>query len=313
MIWFILTILLFAAILYGSWICYRLVFYNRNIIEKDAYAIPPGKQYEKHADRILSMIHEVQQLPYEQVYITASDGVRLAGRYYQFYEGAPVQILFHGYRGSSVQEFCGNDRMAKMLGFNVIVVDERAHGKSGGHTITFGIMERYDCLEWARYASARFGKEIKIILSGVSMGASTVLMASNLDLPENVSAIIADCPYSSPGAIIKKVCKNMHLPSMLLYPLVAFGALLFGRFCIWESSAVRSVKQTKIPILLVHGEDDRFVPATMSKEIYHAARGPKKMITIPGAGHGLSYFVDTPYYEKTIKGFLKNSGICLKE
>lgn len=313
MIWLILAIFIAAMILYGSWICYRLVFYNRNIIQKDVYAIPPGKQYEKHADRLLSMIHDVQQLPYEQVYITAADGVRLAGRYYQFHEHAPVQIFFHGYRGNSAREFCGNDHMARTIGMNAIVVDQRAHGKSGGHTISFGIMERYDCLEWVRYARARFGEGTQIILSGVSMGAATVLMASNLTMPKNVSAIIADCPYSSPGAIIKKVCNSMHLPSILLYPLVVLGALFFGKFRIWECSAIKSVEQTDIPILLIHGDDDRFVPSKMSMEIYEAARGPKNLITIPGAGHGLSYMVDTRQYESTVKEFLKNCGVCVKE
>ena len=313
MLWGILLLALACAVVYAAWLCYRLVFYNRNMIEKDAYAIPPGEQYEKHADRILSMIHEVEQLPYEQLYITAADGVRLAARYYEFNEGAPVQILFHGYRGNSVREYCGNDHMAKELGFNSIVVDERAHGKSGGHTISFGIMERYDCLEWVRYACERFGKDTPIILSGVSMGAATVLMASELDLPKNVSAIIADCPYSSPGAIIRKVCKNMRLPSVLLYPLVVLGALFFGRFRLWESSPVKAVKKTNIPILLIHGNDDRFVPSQMSEEIFKACTGPKKLITVPGAGHGLSYMVDTPYYENSVRNFLKNCEIPIKK
>ncbi len=313
MVWWVLLFLLICGVLYAAWFCYRLVFYNRNITEKDAYAIPPGEQYEKHADRILSMIHEVEQLPCEQLYITATDGVRLAARYYAFQEGAPVQIVFHGYRGNSIREYCGIDHMAKEFGLNSIVVDERAHGKSGGHIISFGIMERYDCLEWARYACERFGKDTPIILSGVSMGAATVLMASELRLPENVSAIIADCPYSSPGKIIQKVCKNMRLPAVLLYPLVVLGALVFGRFRLWESSPVKAVKKTNVPILLVHGDDDRFVPAQMSKEIFNACTGPKKLITVPGAGHGLSYMVDTPYYENCVKDFLKNCGILIKE
>lgn len=313
MIWWALSIVFVCAFLYASWICYRLVFFNRNIIEKDPYAIPPGEQYEKQADRVLAMIRNIEQLPFEQIYITAADGIRLSGRYYEFHKDAPVQIVFHGYRGNSVREYCGNDHMAKEFGFNSIVVDQRAHGKSGGHTISFGIMERFDCLEWVHYACARFGEQTPIILTGVSMGASTVLMASALDMPHNVAAIIADCPYSSPGAIIKKVCRNMKLPALLLYPAVVLGAMLFGRFRLWESSPVKAVKSTAIPILLIHGEDDRFVPAKMSKEIYNACNGPKMLVTVPEAGHGLSYMVDTPYYEKIVKDFLTKYGISVKE
>ncbi len=313
MIWLVIPITFIAIVLFCSRLCYRLVFFNRNIIAKDVYAIPPGAQYAPHAERMLAMIHEVEQLPYEQIYITAHDGVRLAGRYYAFYDDAPVQILFHGYRSNSVLEYCGNDHMARQMGFNSIVVDERAHGKSGGHTISFGIMERYDCLDWVKYACDRFGNETPIILTGVSMGASTVLMASSLQMPSNVSCIIADCPYSSPGEIIREVCRKMRLPVWLLYPFVVLGAFVFGRFRLWESSPVKAVKNTSIPILLIHGDDDRFVPVEMSVKIYRSCAGPKRLLIVPGAGHGLSYMVDTHGYETSIMEFLKNCNIAVKE
>lgn len=288
---------------------YRVVFYNRNSKEQDVYVVPPGEQYEKVADTMLAQIHELNQLPFEQVFITAHDGVRLAARYYHFKDNAPVQIQFHGYRGNGIREFSGGFKMAMNAGFNAIVVDERAHGKSGGHTITFGIKERYDCADWANYARKRFGEETPIILSGVSMGAATVLMASELNLPRNVAAITADCPYSSPGAIIRKVCRGMKLPAWVVYPFVALGARIFGGFRLWECSAVKAVQNTKIPILLVHGDDDRFVPYHMSKEIYNACASPCKLLTIPNAGHGLCYYVDAPRYESELKTFFRSCRI----
>lgn len=307
-------ILLVAAVLLGVilWIsrfCYRVAFYSMNEKEQDIYTIPPGKQYEAVADRILGLIHEVEALSYEIVSVTAGDGLHLVGRYYHFRDGAPVMILFHGYRGNGRREFAGNNRIAAQLGFNVIAVDERAHGKSGGHTITFGIKERYDCLAWADYAVRRFGRDIPIVLSGVSMGAATVLMASSLPLPDSVKAIIADCPYSSPKAIIQKVSSDVKLPPKLSYPFVVLGALLFGKFKLWQTSPVEAVRQAEIPILLIHGEDDRFVPCEMSREIYAACGGVRKILTVPGAGHALSYFVDTDLYVRTITDFLKSCNV----
>jgi fermentation-respiration switch protein FrsA (DUF1100 family) len=251
----------------------------------------------------------VDGLPYEIVSVTASDGVRLVGRYYHFYDGAPLQILFHGYRGCGVREFAGNNRLAKALKFNALVVDERGHGKSGGHTITFGIKERYDCLTWARYAAARFGERTQVFLSGVSMGAATVLMASGLQLPENVKAITADCPFSSPAGIIRKVSRDIKLPVFLAYPLTALGAMLFGGFRLGQCTALEAVQAAELPILLIHGEDDLLVPCEMSREIYRACKAPAELAVFPGAGHGISYFTDPERYQSVFSEFLHRFGL----
>ena len=233
-----------------------------------------------------------------------SDWKRLFGRYYHFKDGAPLQIQFHGYRGSAYRDFCGGSKLAREGGFNILLVDQRAHGKSEGVTITFGVNERLDCKSWVDYAVSRFGN-IPIFIVGVSMGASTVLMASDLDLPESVVGIIADCPYSSPNLIIKKVCKEqLRLPPALVYPLVTLGGLAFGHFNINSQSALKSVKNTSIPILLIHGEDDGFVPCYMSKDIYEAAAGEKYIYTFAGADHGLSYIADEEKYKKFTNEFI---------
>ena len=195
--------------------------------------------------------------------------------------------------------------MARESGQNTLVVDQRAHGRSGGTTITFGIRERLDCLSWVEYVNQRFGLDTPIFLSGVSMGAATVLMASELELPANVRGIIADCPYFSPEAIIRKVCReDMHLPPALVMPFIRLVARLFGHFDLKESSAVQAVGNTTIPILLLHGEDDRFVPCDMSRDIFDACTGDKTRITFQGAGHGLSYIVDTERYSEAVSRFV---------
>ena len=260
---------------------------------------------------MLSLIREMDEIPYEAVTISAQDGTKLAARYYHVRDGAPLQIQFHGYRGTAVRDFCGGNKLARESGQNTLVVDQRAHGKSGGTAITFGIRERWDCLSWAEYANQRFGSDTPIFLSGVSMGAATVLMASELKLPANVIGIIADCPYSSPEAIIRKVCReDMHLPPALVMPFIRLGARLFGHFDLREASALEAVQHTHIPILLIHGEDDRFVPCDMSREIFGACAGEKNRVTFPGAGHGLSYIVDTETYSDAVSCFVSQ---CLQK
>ncbi len=310
MLWVIIAVaVLMILVLAASAFCYRLVFYNANVSEHDPYVVPPGEQYAKVGDAILKSIAALDALPYEQVNITARDGIHLVGRYYNFYDNAPLQILFHGYRSCGLQDMCGGSLLARKNGCNVLLVDQRAHGKSGGHTITFGVEERWDCLSWTRYAVDRFGSEIKILLVGLSMGAATVLMASGLQLPKNVVGIIADCPYTGPGEIIRSVCRSIHLPALLLYPLVMIGALLYGRFYIWKGSAVRAVADTKVPILLIHGEDDRFVPCEMSRQIHAVNPRMITLVTIPEAGHGLSYMLDPKQYELSVENFLRDCGL----
>ena len=318
MLWLLCFAGLLLIVLLIAGFSYRTAFYSSAHRKEDHYALPQGEQYEKEQPRMLSLIQEMDEIPYEAVTISAHDGTKLAARYYHVQDGVPLQIQFHGYRGTALRDFCGGNKLARESGQNTLVVDQRAHGRSGGRTITFGIRERMDCLCWAEYASQRFGSNTPIFLYGVSMGAATVLMASELELPCNVIGIIADCPYSSPEAIIRKVCReDMHLPPALVMPFVRLGARLFGHFDLKEASAVQAVRNTDIPILLLHGEDDRFVPCDMSREIFDACAGEKTRITFPGAGHGLSYIVDTVRYSEAVSRFvdqcLRNSRSDVKQ
>ena len=193
---------------------FKIAFYSRPR-PLDPYRVPSGKQFQAVKGRMLELVGAIDALPFEPVSIVSHDGLRLSGRYYHLRDGAPLQINFHGYRGSALQDFCGGMTIARAAGRNVLLIDERAQGESEGRVISFGVNERRDCLQWAEYAVSRFGAETKIILSGVSMGAATVLMASELPLPANVKCIIADCPYSSPEAIIRTVCGAFGLFGVL--------------------------------------------------------------------------------------------------
>lgn len=278
----------------------------------DPLAPPEGEQYDRERPRMMVLIGEMAALPFEPVSITARDGTPLFGRYYHVRDGAPLQIQMHGYHGSAVRDFCGGNKIAREAGHNTLVVDQRAHGQSAGRAITFGILERYDCLDWIAYANARFG-ETKIVLSGVSMGAATVLMAAGLPLPENVVGVIADSPYSSPEAIIRKVCGEMGLPPTPAMPFVRLGARLYGGFTLRGGSPVEAVRTAKVPILLIHGEDDRFVPCAMSAEIAAVCQSPCRRETFPDAGHGISFLADHPRYVAVVKEFLAACGVELSE
>lgn len=303
-LWILLIIS--ALALAGAYYAYHIAFHvpkkGRPTVD-DPLA---GPQYEAVADHLFRMTNVMRSIPFEPITIKSHDGLTLFGRYYHVKDGAPVEILFHGYRSCAFRDCSGGHALSRKMGFNSIVVDQRAHGESEGNTITFGILERYDCLKWAEYARDRFGSETPIILSGLSMGAATVLMASGLALPDNVVCIMADSPFSSPISIIEKVCRDMRYPVALCRPFLHLGARLYGKFHLRECEAKQAVRRASVPILLLHGEADDFVPCPMSTEIAACCASPVTVHTFPEAGHGLSYVVDPLGYERSVYEFLCN-------
>ena len=141
------------------------------------------------------------------------------------------------------------------------------------------------------------------------MGASTVLMAAGTPLPENVVGVLADCGFSSAKEIIKKCARQLHLPANLIYPFIKLGAKLFGHFDLEAYSPIEAMKTCKLPVLFFHGESDDFVPCAMSEKLYKACTSPKRILTVPGAGHGLGYLVDNEGYFKAVTEFFTENGV----
>lgn len=269
---------------------------------------PSGSQYQPYKEQAEELREKIRELPYEEVSVRSQDGLKLYGKYYEQKPGAPLEILFHGYHGAAERDFCGGFWLAREAGHNVILVDERGHGKSEGRVLSFGIKEQYDCLEWTKYATERFGEDTKIVLGGISMGAAIVLLAAGLDLPNTVKGILADCGYTSPKEIVQKVSGDRGLPVKIMYPLARLGAKLFGHFDLEDGNTEEALRKCKVPVLFIHGEDDRLVPCEMSRRNYAACASEKMIFTVPEAGHTLSYMVDYEGYRETVSAFMKKIG-----
>jgi len=299
----------------GVYIMYRICFgeYREKYPEDDIeQQMPKGPAYEVFRETIERGIRNVVEAKeYELVDITSVDGLKLYGRYYHRKDGAPLVIFFHGYKGNIYRDGNGIYSYSKKHGFNLLLVNQRSQGMSEGKTITFGIMERIDCKSWVEYAVKRFGEDVKIGIFGISMGAATIMMATDTGLPENVKGIIADCGFSSPKEILCEVMDSLKYPSKLLYPVARLGAKWFGHFDLEESSAVESMKNCKIPVLFVHNAGDDFVPFWMSEKCYEAcAAEDKAFVRIQGVGHGLSWCLEPEKYQSAMTEFLgKTLGI----
>lgn len=296
----VLVVLLLAAGGYG----YKIAFYAPKADREKGPPKLEGTPYEKHLPEITRLYRAVRDRECEYVTIQSHDGLTLSGRYYHVKDGAPLDLGFHGYRSSAFTDFIGGNELSIHWGHNLLLVDQRAHGKSQGRTISFGIKERLDVLSWLDYANGRFGSDTPILLYGVSMGAATVLMASGLELPDNVKGIMADCPYSSPMDVILHVGKSNPMPQWLIRIAARAGAAIYGGFDLLETDAVQAVKNAKVPILIIHGEADDFVPCAMSAPPAESNPAMVERHTFPGAGHALSYLTDKERYWRIVDNFV---------
>ena len=292
------------AVLVIAYICFRIAFYApRGKAPGDITELPHGEIYEPYRELMAGWVREIRAMPHEDFTITSFDGLTLHGRFFEYAPGAPIELMFHGYRGSAERELSGGVQRCFQVGRSAFVVDQRCAGQSGGNVITFGIREYRDCLAWVDFLIRHFGPDVKIILTGISMGASTVLMAGGTDLPEQVMGILADCGFTCARDIIQSVIRQMGIPAWLGYPFVKLGAKLYGHFDPEETSALEAVKRCRVPVIFFHGEDDDYVPCDMSRALYGACASRKRLVTIPGAGHGLSYPVDPETYLTTLREF----------
>lgn len=244
---------------------------------------------------------------FEHIYITAPDGIKLHAFYLPAGEKhEKMAIIHHGFT-SKAMDGSFHIKAFHEMGYDVLALDLRAHGESEGKYVGFGILDRFDTLEWIRYVRERFGKEMKIILHGTSMGATTALMCTGVpEIREEISAVIADCAFTSPDAIFSHVMKkNYHLPPFLFMPV----SNMFSRFLAGYKGNDYSTLQAladndTVPVLFLHGSEDKFVPTWMTEENYEACRTMKDRLVIEGAGHGSSPFEAPELYVEKEKEFL---------
>ncbi len=250
------------------------------------------------AEALVGAAAELEKIEMETVVIEGNDGVQLVGHWYCPENPERVIIAMHGWRSNWSQDFGTISPFWHKHNCAVLYAEQRAQGESGGEYIGFGLLERYDCADWINWVDAKTEGRLPIYLCGISMGASTVLMASGFKLQKSVHGIIADCGFTSPHAIWKHVSEsNLHIP----YGLYSAAANDLCRRKIQVTSdsycTTEALGECTVPVLFIHGTDDKFVPIEMTYENYKACASEKRLFVVPGAEHGMSYLVDKEGYE----------------
>lgn len=275
----------------------ELPWMDREGLSKTAY----GKYY----DCIIDADNWLREHYAQDVYMTSADGLKLHALWVPAEDAKGTVLFSHGYRSTKLVDFGVAFPYYHEHGFNVLVPDHRAHGKSEGRYITFGVKESEDIKGWIRFHNRRYG-QYPLFLSGLSMGASTVTFLADTKLPDNVRGIIADCGFTSPRDIIKKVFKDTvrFSPGPVLWATDLF-ARLFAGFSLSQKDTRIALQSSKRPILMVHGTEDDFVPCDMTRESYQACTGDKTLLLVEGAGHGVSFLVDHEEYTRVLEDFLR--------
>lgn len=297
----LILILIFLIVTYKV---YKLAFVPDRKKKGNEFVIPQNDDLARRIEKVKAMVKDAETIPYEDVWTTSFDGLRLHARLYVVDESAPIEIFFHGYMSRGMNDSAGGMPYALSKGINALVVTQRAHEGSEGRCLTLGVLESRDVVSWAEYAVERFGKDVRIILCGVSMGGASVMNATAHGLPANVAGIIDDCGYSTPKEMVEVVCRNKHLPVKISWAITKLGARLFGHFDLDDCDGIAAMKQNHIPMLFVHGEADGFVPYEQGRATYEACAAEKKFFSVPGAGHGMSWMTDTDGYKKAVDEFL---------
>lgn len=244
----------------------------------------------------------------EDLYINSFDNLKLHALFINNNTNKTI-ICVHGYKAKDgLYDFGMSAKFLNSLGYNLLFVDNRAHGLSQGKYIGFGVLDSIDVNSWVDYLVTNMNQET-IILYGMSMGAATVLNtdSSPCSSPDScpVIAIIADCGFASGyDEVAYQIKKMYHLPSFPLVPISDILLKLLAKYSLKDKEAYKSIKNYKNNLLIIHGDKDHFVPTRDAYKIFDNATCHKKILIVPGASHAKSYLKDTKLYEQTIKEFL---------
>ncbi len=260
--------------------------------------------YEKHTELIAHSLKWLQDHTPQDVYVISEDSLRLHGYWIPAEKPRGTILLAHGYRSTMLVDFGMVLDMYHSLGMNLLLPEQRAHGQSEGKYITFGVKESADMRCWLRYHNEKLSS-CPLVLSGLSMGASTVMYMLDEKLPSNVKAAICDCGYTSPAAIINKIFRDVvHIPGGFFIRIADLFARLFAGFSFYEKDSCKSLRNNKLPILMAHGTADDFVPSRMSQDAFACCTGEKYLILAENAKHGYSFLIAREKYEKTVRKIL---------
>lgn len=240
----------------------------------------------------------------KEVVISSIDGLKLSGAAIEsFPDSKRWMIIVHGYTGSRAFSTQFIDLFTDE-GFNVLLIDQRRHGQSEGRYTTYGFYEKFDIQTWVDWLVQQHGEDVEIGLHGQSLGGGTVLEYLSISAPQ-VKFVIADCPYSDLTELMKHQLTTLNkVPSVPFFRWVNNRIRKKAGFSFEQVSPIRAVRESRLPVMFIHGTHDTYVPTRMSLQMYEEKPEPKKLVLIEGATHANAYHVGMDQYRREVRSFL---------
>ncbi len=243
---------------------------------------PKKEYYEPFLPLLQSSVAHLKSLPTRELCLTARDGTLLKADYI---DGgfSKTAILIHGFRATPMSNCAYHGVKFWEQGYNVLLVHQRAHGKSGGRISTLGLLEQYDILDWIDCAASQPNVE-DVVAYGISMGAAALGYASDKICQPKLRAIVIDCGFASFYHQLKSDCKKRHVPGFAMLPWMR----LFYRWRFHaeiKTPVADSLKNTQIPAFFLHGKADKSVCAEQGEMNFAACASPKELLLVDGADH----------------------------
>ncbi len=227
----------------------------------------------------------------EPLSLRSFDGLRLSATHFTPDKESHHRwaVILHGY-GLSQAHIWGYAGAYLQHGYHVLTPDMRASGESEGLYLTMGAKEARDVADWTKRIT-EIDPEARIVLHGVSMGAATVMLAAGQDLPRNVTALVEDSGYADAKEIFAlELEKLLSLPAAPILDAADLVCEERAGFTLSEAAPVRTIRDTRLPILFIHGTADRLVPFSSMQALFDASPSPeKKRLVIEKIGHGALY------------------------
>lgn len=309
MIFAIIAGILILALAGGSYYMFASVFDMKRYVHEDpdpATIDTPKDLMRPTAHKLYAFegpyIDRFDENPFEDIYITSFDGLKLHG-YLLKGRKDEVVICAHGYKSSPQVDYADKMEMYKRRGSTILLVDMRAHGKSEGRYLGFSELDKYDLKSWADRMSEMYGSP-RIYLHGISMGGASVIHTADMHI-ENLKGIIDDCGYNTIDDIVRElVVTNYGVPYFPLAPLAELWAKALNHVGFRDSIGEEIVKCGEVPIVFIHGLEDHFVPCWMSQKMYDSCTGPKEILLVEGCGHAAAYCCATKEYTALVNKLL---------
>ena len=294
-------------LIFGGWYVFYLACVRRKEIPWLVREEIEKTSYKKYYELITKSHNWLCDHSPVDHYIDSHDGLKLHALWVPAENPKGTVLFAHGYRSTYLVDFGGAMDFYHEHGMNLLIPDQRSHGKSEGKYITFGVKESADMLSWLQYHNEEFGKH-PVLLSGLSMGASTMLYLADQKLPANVKGMIVDCGFTSPKEILDSVFRSVvHLPGDICLWATNIFTKLFAGFSLNEKNSKETLRNNRLPIIMVHGKADDFVPCKMTEDAYAVCTGDKELLLAENAGHGLSFLVENDRYIALVRRFLERN------